>query len=271
MSRKLGVPVSRTHATGMPKSQLTPLNMLAHAALLLAMAALAALVLRGSAGHRQVVRAKKSIGAPVGVTAALSSAKPVTTMAADTTVWAAAPSAAAVTGWNSTLSVPARDTADARPPATNFVEYVATKQVEVVPVLTISDPPASLKHREKAAVTASYVSLPPPAINSPELAATPQLELAPAPARPRDGETRAVVSQSGPKKNIVHEVRRAEPTEPAHPEKKPAAVAPNTTPPVSPQSSSAIQAEEAKREATGRSRKAKRPDSEPLILLKVPR
>ena len=256
MSSALGAPVSRTGATSMPRVQVTPWKAFARAAIFLALAVLAALALRGYIPHRPFAHAEESVSLPARrVTQTFSPATPVPHMAVDTKVSLTTPLTTAMARWNGTQSVPESYNADARPPATNLVEYASTKKTAVVPALTILDPPASLQTRTNAPVTASHVSLPPSAINSPTRGATPQVELA---------------SQSASKKSIAHEVRRAEPAEPDHPEKKPAAVAPNTTPPVSPQTNSAIKAEEARRDATGRSRKIRRPDPEPAIPPKVP-
>ena len=168
MSRKLGVPVSRTGAIGMPKNQRTPLKALARAALFLAMAALAALVLRGYVRHRRVVHAEKPIGVPIGVTDAFASATPVT---------ANGGKCDGVDRHATNPVLPARTarslcrkgtTPIARPPATNFVEYAATKQVAVVPVLTISDPPANLRTGKKRPLRRA-MSVPwPPAMDSSE-------------------------------------------------------------------------------------------------------
>jgi serine/threonine-protein kinase len=88
MSRTLGVPASsQTRRVGVPARQRIPMKVVALAALFLAVTALAALVLPEYLRHRRVVvHAKKPIGAPFGVPAALASATPVTARAPDTMV-----------------------------------------------------------------------------------------------------------------------------------------------------------------------------------------
>ena len=65
MAPESGVPTfSPTRADGTPRPRRTPLKALARAAIFLAMAALAALILRGYLQHRRVVHAEEPIGVP---------------------------------------------------------------------------------------------------------------------------------------------------------------------------------------------------------------
>jgi serine/threonine-protein kinase len=254
-ARPSGVPISRTGAIGMPARRRIPMKALARATLFLAMAALAALVVRGYLRHRRVVHAEEPIGVPIGVSDALASATPASAKVAHTMVSIATPSTPAVANAN-TQSVPARstesDNASALTPATDFAERASPNQVAVA----LAQPATS---------------------NSPT---NPQT--APTPAVSPGGEASAVTRQTAPKKIIMHEVRRAEPAEPevrraepAPPEEGPAELAPDTTASPSQQTNSAAQTEQSRdvedETAVTKSRKVKQADSEPTILLKVPR
>jgi eukaryotic-like serine/threonine-protein kinase len=71
---------SPTRTIGMPAHRRIPMKAVALAALFLALTALAALVLPGYLRHRQVVRAAKPIGVPIGVSNAFVSATPARTV-----------------------------------------------------------------------------------------------------------------------------------------------------------------------------------------------
>ena len=242
MARQFGVPVfSRTRAAGMPGHRRIPMKALAFAALFLAIATLAVLVLPGYLRHRRAVHAEEPIGVPIGVTDAFASATPVTASAANAIASNATQPNPAVVDSNSTQSVAAKsaesDNANALPLGIGSVESASPKQVAVAPVQpTTQDSPVSRQTQE----------------------------------------------QTTPKKIIMHEVRRAQPAEeevkpaePAPPGEGPGDVAPGTTASPGQQLNSVTQTEQsrdAKRETVKtRSRKVKRTDSEPTILLKVPR
>jgi len=285
-TRPSGVPISRTGAIGMPARRRIPMKALARATLFLAMAALAALVVRGYLRHRRVVRAEEPIGVPIGVSEALASATPANAKVAHTMVSIATPSTPAVANAN-TQAVPARstesDNASALTTATDFAESASPNQVAVAPAQpATSNSSTNPQTQETAAATATNASTPSAAIDSSELAATSKVETAPTPAVLSGGEASAVTRQTAPKKIIMHEVRRAEPAEPevrraepAPPEEGPAELAPDTTASPSQQTNSAAQTEQSRdgedETAVTKSRKVKRADSEPTILLKVPR
>ena len=271
--RKLAPSDPEAEATNL-KNQLVPLKVLAVAALFLALATLAAVVLRGHVWPRRVVRPREPIVFPKRVaTAALPSATPVRAKGADPIVWIATSPSPVVATSNSTKPVPAKDNANAQPPATGFVGYAITDKAAIVPQ-RIWEPPANL--RARPAPTTGTANPPPPAIDSWKLAATTQVELSPVPAKLPDGATSAVAKPGAPKKNVTPEVRRAEPTQPAikraapaRPRERPTAVGPDTTVPLSPPTNSAAPAKPETAET--KSRKAKQPESEPTILLNGPR
>jgi serine/threonine-protein kinase len=238
MARQFGVPVfSRTRAAGMPGHRRIPMKALAFAALFLAIATLAVLVLPGYLRHRRAVHAEEPIGVPIGVTDAFASATPVTASAANAIASNATQPNPAVVDSNSTQSVAAKSAESDNANAPDSVEIASPKQVAVAPVQpTTQDSPVNRQTQE----------------------------------------------QTTPKKIIMHEVRRAQPAEeevkpaqPAPPGEGPGDVAPGTTASPGQQLNSVTQTEQsrdAKREtAKTRPRKVKRTDSEPTILLKVPR
>ena len=93
---------------------------------------------------------------------------------------------------------------------TDSGESFSTKQITAVPLLTTSDPQVS-PPQETRPVVPNNASDPPAAIDSSKVAAAPQVEIVPAPAKLRD-EVSAVVL-SAPKEIKMPEVRRAEPAD----------------------------------------------------------
>jgi serine/threonine protein kinase len=218
-----------------PRSRRRPLRTLARAAIVLALAALSAFVLRGYLQHRRVVDAEEPIGVPIGVPDVSASATPAAANAADAIVSNATQPFA---DDDSTLSAPAptvdSDNADAPPPTDSAsINPVAMAPVQPAP----PDTPENSPIQEPSPVTASNASSPPAAIDSSEVSATTQVELAPTPARSRDAAS-AVVQQTPPKKIIMREVRRGElveepevrRAEPAPPEEGADDVAAETSP-----------------------------------------
>jgi hypothetical protein len=191
-------PAPRSDVIAAPKPRRAPLGFLVRAAICLTMAAVAALVLREYLKQRRVVSADQPIEAPIGVTDDFASATPVEVKPTNTTVSIAPLPTAAVVDAN-TRSV-----------TTNSEESVSTKQLPAAPLLTTSEPQASPPPQETRTVVPNNASDPPAAIDSSEVAAAPQVEIAPAPAKSRDAEVSAVVS-SPPKEIKMPEVRRAEP------------------------------------------------------------
>ena len=307
MSRKLGVSVSRTGAIGMPRNQRTPLKTLARGALVLTMAALAALVLRGYVRDRRVVHAEEPIGVRIGVTDAFASATP-------------APTAAPAESPAPVKSGPQQQPAESAVKVTllSFTPMAGAPGGQDFKIATLT-----VKIETNAPVTVTEVSFyvdsiafdDGPVHNAPiTLLIHTGIFLGPPGTQvdPRHPIQRTVWLKSqenlfpnwllayhqtedatfrwtirgqpagGSVVKPLHtawrraesaepEVRRAEP---AHPEKKPSAIAPDTTAPLSQETNPAAQTErsgDAKRETTEtRSRKAKRTDSDPTILLKVP-
>ena len=254
---------SPTLADRTPRPRRNPLKALARAAIFLALAALAALVLRGYLQHRRVVHAEEPIGVPIGVPDVSASATPAGANAANAIVSNATQP---IADQDSTLSAPAptvdSDTTDARPPP----DSASTDPVAMAPQPTAPDAPENSPIQEPPPVAASDASTPPAAIDSTEVAATTQVEVASPPAKSRSDETGAVAQQTPPpKKIIMHEVRRAELIEepevrraaPAPPEEGPVDVAPETSPSSRQPSKSVTRTE--------KSRDVKRTDSEPKV------
>jgi serine/threonine-protein kinase len=234
-----------------PRPRRSPLKSLARAAIVLALAALTALVLRGYLQHRRVVRAEEPIGVPIGVPEVSASATPAKVNAADTIV-SNAPQP--IAGQESTPATTVEsENMDALPPT----DSASTNPVAMAPVQPAMPAavPENSPIQESPPVTASDGSAPPAAINSSEVGAATQIELAPAPAKSRDDEASAVVPQTEPKKIIMREVRRAElleepevrRAEPAPPEEGPADVAPETSPSSSQRSNSVARTEKSRR------------------------
>jgi serine/threonine-protein kinase len=264
MPRAAAVPVSRIGVIGMPPRRRGPMKALARAALFLAMAALAALVLRGYLQHRRVVHAEEPIGVPIGIADTFPSATPVTERAADTMVSIVTQPTPAVADSSSTESVPTnaeRDNANVLPPATDSVEIARSVQVAVAPVQsTAQDSPASPRNYEPPPITTKNAGPPTSATDLSEVPSTIQAEAASKPAMsPNDGRN-ALTQPTAPNKIIMHEVRRAEPAEPAEPEVRraeppppeegPAAAAPNASPSPNQQTNSAAQTERGPRRQT---------------------
>jgi serine/threonine protein kinase len=228
---------SPTLADRTPRPSRGPLKSLARAAIVLALAALTAFGLRGYLQHRRVVRTEEPIGVPIGVPEVSASATPASANAADAIVSNATQP---IVAQDSTPSAPATtvesENRDALPPT----ESASTNPVAMAPVqpATPEAVPENSPVQEPPPVTASDDSAPPAAINSSEVGAATQIELAPAPATSRDDEASAAVPQTEPKKIIMREVRRAElleepevrRAEPAPPEEGPVDVAPETSP-----------------------------------------
>ncbi|HEX7518238.1 MAG TPA: protein kinase [Chthoniobacterales bacterium] len=314
--RTSGVPVSRTGAIGLPRNRRFPLKALARAALFLAMAALAALVLREYLRHRRVVHADEPIGVPIGVTDAFASAPP-------------APTAAPAESPAPVESGPQQQPAESAVKVTllSFTPMAGTPGGQDFKIATLT-----FKIETSAPVTVTEASFyvdsgafdDDPVHNAPItllihtgiFLGPPDTKVDPAHpmqrtvwlksqenlfphwflaynqtenatfrwmigGQPVGGSVVKPLHKAWPSPSSNHEVRRAEPAEPevrraepAPPEESPTDVPPKTT--ASPnQINSAAQTErsrDAKREmAETRSRKATRTDSEPTILLKVPR
>ncbi len=201
IARMPKVPVAATTAIVAPKRRRNPLKALARAAVLLAMAALTAFILREYLRHRRVVRAEEPIGVPIGVTNAGTSVTPAGTNPTNTTVSIVPLPTAAVVDVN-TQSV-----------TTNSVESPSTRQITTAPLPTTSDPQASPPPQETKPVVTINASDRPAAMVSSEAAAAAQVGIVPAPVISRDAEVSAVVLQAPPKEIKMPEVRRAEPVE----------------------------------------------------------
>jgi serine/threonine protein kinase len=262
---------SRPVPVDIPKRRRTPLKTVARAALVLAMAALTALILREYLQHRRVVHAEEPIGVLIGVTDAAPSATPVIAEPDDSMV-------SIVTKPNS--AVAESDAVAALPSATVSIENASTNQVAVAPVQpTASDALASPELPEPAPVPANNASTPPPAIDSSAVALASRVEAA-ATAAPIAEASPSISPQTEPKKIIMREVRRAEPfeeepsPEPTPPGEGPAEAAPDATASPSPQRNSGPKTDrspDGKRETNKKSRKVKETDPEHTVLVKVPR
>jgi eukaryotic-like serine/threonine-protein kinase len=287
-ARPARVPALRNSAIMMPPRRRSPWRALTRTALCLAMAALTALILREYLQYRRVLHAEQPLGIPIGVTDAFASPTPSSEAEADTMVSVATSPPPAEAEADSTTSVPAKnaeaDNTNALAPATDPADNASSSEVVAASAQpTPADSPAYPEAESPPPVTANNISTPPATINSSEPAATTQVELAPTPVRSRDSEVSAVVPSAAPKKIIMHEVRRAEPAEPDEPEVRraepseedPAKIKPATTATPGHQVNSATQEEQsrdAKLEAMEtRARKAKQTDSQPTVLVKVPR
>lgn len=223
---------SPTLADRTPRPRRSPLKSLARAAIVLALAALTALGLRGYLQHRRVVRAEEPIGVPIGVPEVSASATPASANAAHAI---ASNATQPIADQDSTPPAPtvASENADAPPPT----DSASTQPVAMAPVQpeTPEAVPENSPIQEPPPVMASDGSAPPAAINASEIGAATQVEVAP--AKSRDDEPSAVVPQTEPKKIIMREVRRAElleepevrRAEPAPPEEGPDD-APETSP-----------------------------------------
>jgi hypothetical protein len=188
-ARASGTPAPRTEAIDAPRSRRFPLKFLVRAAICLAMAAVAALILREYVKHGRVARTEQPIALPSAVITASASATP--------------------DGMNPTHAA----VVDVNTPSlkTNSVEIVSTKQSTPAALLTTSDPQASAPLDDTRPVGPNNASDPPTPTDSSEVAAAPQVEIAPAPTKSGDAEASAVASQSPPKEINMPEVRRAEP------------------------------------------------------------
>ena len=204
--RTSAVPVPRTIAIDLPKRRRSPLKAFALAALFLAMAALAALGLRGYHRHLRVVHAEEPIGVPIGVSDASASATPVNAAAADTMVSIVRQPTAVIVDANTTHSVPAKN----------------------------AESDNTLPAQKPTPVTANNLSTLPTTIDSSRVVSTSQAETAP--AQSPNAKASAEDQQTAPKKTIMHEVRRAQPAEeeespaPSPPGEGPAVITPAPTP-----------------------------------------
>jgi hypothetical protein len=216
------------------------------------LSALAALILRGYIRHLRVVQAEEPIGVPIGVTDASASATPVTATTADPIV--------------SIVRQPTLGIVDA-----NTTQPVLAKDIE---------PDSTLPTPEPTPVTANNLSTLPATIDSSRVVSTSEAATTPAPSP--NAETSTEDQETAPKKIIMHEVRRAQPAdeeespaEPSPPGEGPAVVTPAPTASPGPKSNSVTPTEQSRdvtpEPARKKSRKPKRPEPDPTILLKVPR
>jgi serine/threonine protein kinase len=244
----------------------SPLKTLARAAIVLAMAALTAFILREYLRHQRVVHAEEPIGVPIGVIDVAPSGTPVIAEPDDAMVSIVTqPSSAAADS----------DAVDALPSPADSMENASTNEVAAAPVQpATSDAPATPELPDLAPVQAINTSTPPPATDSSEVALAKQ-------AAPPIAETSPTISpQTEPKKIIMREVRRAEPfeeptpSEPTPPGEGPDEVAPDATASPGPPRNSVPKTErspDGKRETKKKSRKVGETDPDPAILVKVPR
>jgi serine/threonine-protein kinase len=194
--RAFRTPAPRSEVIDVPRPRRFPFKSLVRAATCLAMAAVTALVLRGYLKHRPIVRAEQPTEAP---TNAFASATPAEMKPTDTTVAIAPlPTAAVVDGNTPSVTI-------------DSVETDSTKQIATAPGLTTPDPQPSPPPQETGPVVRNDATNSPTPIESSEVAAAPQVEIAPAPAKSRDAELSEVALQSPPKEIKTPEVRRAEP------------------------------------------------------------
>jgi len=285
MARKFGVPVfSSTRMEGTPSSRRRLLKTLARAAVLLAMAVVAALVLRGYVQHRRVVRAEEPIGVPIGVPDASASATPAAVSAADAIAANSVPSTTAEPDSTKIEPAPApsaeSDKGDAQALATNAMPSPSTNQIAAARAPSTAASLSTPQVQEPPSITANNVSNPPAASTSSEVAAAAEVEIAAAPAKSRAVETAVVAPQTTPKKVIMREVRRAEliqepevrRAEPAPPEEGPENSVPETTASASQQQNSVTKTEEnaavKAEEPTTASHSVNRSDSEPKVVRK---
>jgi serine/threonine protein kinase len=286
-SRPATASVSRISVIDPPPRRRSPLKTLARAALILALAALTAFILREYLRHRRVVRAEEPIGIPVGVADALPSATPVTEKAADTMVSIVTRPTPVVADSSSVASGPKNaeaDNANARPSPADSVESAPPSQVAVAPMQPrTQDSPADSRNYAPPAITTNKASPPPSAKDLSEVPSTIHAEATPAPVVSIKSEASAVVQQTPPKKTIMHEVRRAEPAddepevrraEPASPHEGPSDSAPKATASPNQQMNSAAKTElsrDVEAEATETMAPVlKRTDSEPEVAAKPP-
>jgi serine/threonine protein kinase len=275
-ARTSKAPMLRNGAISLPTRRPARLGALARAALCLAMAALVALALQEYLRHRRIVHAEEPLGVAVGVADAFPSGTPAIEKAADTMVSIVTQPPSALGNASSTESLPTNA-------ETSSDEMAAPAQVAVAPLKPAAqDPPATPRNYEPPPITTNNVTTLRATTDSSEVASIRKVERAPAPEKSPAGEITAVIPQAAPKEIIMREVRRAqrvEPevrrAEPVPPEEGPGEVAPATTAAPRRQTNSAAQTEQsldAKREtAEPGSRKPKRPDPDPTILVKVPR
>jgi serine/threonine-protein kinase len=284
MARKFGIPVfSSTRAAGTPGPRRSSLKTLARAAVLLAMAALAALVLRGYLQHRREVRAEEPIGVPIGVPDASASATPAKLNATDAMAANTVPSTTVAPDLAKTEPAPVKsaesDKSDAQALETNSVESTATNQIAVAPAPPPAASPSIPQAQEPISITENNASTRPPTTDS-EVTVAAQVELPPATAKSRPVETDAVASQTAPKKIIMREVRRGElvegpevrRAEPLPPEEGPENSIPETTastsqqpdPVTKPEQSRDVEPEKAKTPAPS----VKQSDPKPKVAAK---
>jgi serine/threonine protein kinase len=260
---------SPTLADRTQRPRRNPLKALARAAIFLALAALAALVLRGYLQHRRVVRDEEPIGVPIGVAEAKASATPAGISAANAIASNTVPATTVAPNLNNTEPAPATnadsDKSNAQTLAANSVASASTNQVAAAPAPPPADAPSTPRAQAPASITANNASTPPAANNSSKVAVAAQMELPSATARAHTVETSAVAPQTSPKKIIMREVRRAElieepevrRAEPAPPEEGPVDVALETRPSSTQPSKSVTR--------TKKSRDVKRTDSQPQL------
>lgn len=205
MARRFGAPtISRTHAVGTPGRRRIPMKALALAAVLLAIATLTAVVLPGYLRHRRIVRAEEPIGVPIGVPEA----------AANVVVPNQAQPSTTIANSNSNESATVNSSEENNAPTT----------------------PAHSQPEQPAPVVTNNATTPAAETNSSALAAANQVEAGPTQAESPQAEANVVAEKTAPKKNVLHEVRRAEPVEPevrraepAPPEEGPVDVPADTT------------------------------------------
>lgn len=260
------------------KRRPSPLRALARVAILLAMAALTAFVLREYLRHRRIVTLEEPIGKPIGVPEASVSATPVI---ANTNATASniAPLPSAPAESSSLESASAKETeplpANALLPATDSVVIAATAPAAETPAPpAMVDAPNEAQTQEPAPAAANNASTLPAATDSREVASSEQPK--PTPAESPAAEVAAVVQQTESKKTIMREVRRAEPAddepevrraEPA-PEEDADTVAAETAPPSRQPSNSVARTE--KRRPVKRAELVPKASATPDVIIKEP-
>jgi serine/threonine protein kinase len=308
-SRKPAVPVSRTGPIGVQKrSRRSPLNTLLRATLFLTLAALAAWFLRGYVPDRRDVHAEAPIGVPIGITNAFASATPASTAVAVQSpppIKPGPPKQPAEPPVKVTLV--SFTPMVGKPGAQDFKIATLTVKLEASAPVTVTEAsfyvdsaPFNDGPRHNTPITLlvhTGIFLGPPGSKVDRehpiqrtIWLKSQENLFPnwslAYDQTEDATFRWTIGGQPVGGSVVKPLhkawRRAEPAEPeirraepAHPEKEPDAFIPHTTASLSQETNPAAQTERSgddKRE-TGetKSRKAKPTDSEPTILLKVPR
>ena len=209
--RDAAVRASRTPAPGpdttdAPRSRPSPWKGLALAAIVLAVAAIAALIWRGSLKHGPVVRVEKSIGVPIGVTNALPSPTPARTKPVDTMVSIVAARTPAVANANTqpVLSSP--------PSVIKPLESASPKEIAATTPRSLAPSPAGSPLEITTAVAKNIHPLP-TVSRSPAGAATVEVRATPIPPPAESGrdEISSESALNPPRKIKVHEVRRAQP------------------------------------------------------------